>query len=98
MVNEQRLTRQQQQQRIDNTAAPKTPSVFWGPDICSQLCLMCGVQSEADLPELWPAITAAGKHDGLTIETVINMVAQDSGQPEHAPIIILELAKRLVSL
>jgi hypothetical protein len=98
MVNEQRLTHQQQQQQIDDTAAPKTPSVIWGPDICYQLCLMCGVQLKVDLPELWPAIAAAGIRDHLTIETIVNTVAQDSCQQEHAPIITPELAKRLVSL
>jgi hypothetical protein len=59
---------------------------------------MCGVQSEADLLELWPVIAALDKRDHLTIDPVINTVAQDSGQPEHASIITPELAKRLVSL
>lgn len=98
LVNESRISREEARDRQDETRAPKLPSSHWGEAACQLLCLLCGVTTEADLPEVWLALAAAGKKDRLAIEAVLLAIAAADDCIDQAAIITPDLAKKLSSL
>jgi hypothetical protein len=51
--DEQRLARNEQRDRYDASRAPKSPAQYWPAESCTDLMLICGVEHEDELPELW---------------------------------------------
>jgi hypothetical protein len=52
-IDEQRLARNEQRDRYEALRAPKYPAQYWPVESCSNLMLLCGVEHEDELPELW---------------------------------------------
>ena len=98
LVEEQRLARADDRDRHSAAKAPKLPSAFWSEDDAHALCIMCDVASEADLPELWRALAAAGKNDRTTIARLILATATADSCPSQAPIATTELCKKISTL
>jgi hypothetical protein len=98
MVNEQKETRIQAQERSETSKGPKLPSTYWGVDATRIICTLCNVDYELELPQLWLSLADLGKRDRLAMEMVLTDIARQKGQVELAPIVTLVLVKRLVGL
>lgn len=99
LIEEQRQARSDERDRAEETRAPKKPSSFWGEELCRNLCTLCGVATEAQLPPLWLALAAAGKSkDRIVLENHLLSVARTIGLRSAAPLATPDLTKKLVHL
>jgi hypothetical protein len=52
-VDEQRIARNEQRDRYEASRAPRSPVQYWPAESVSDLMLVCGVEHEDEIPELW---------------------------------------------
>jgi hypothetical protein len=97
-VDEQRIARNKQRYRYEASRAPKSPSQYWPPESCADLMLLCGVDHEDELPELWRMSASAGKRDRIAVERAIQNTARRLGVGGSAPVVTPDLTKRLMGL
>jgi hypothetical protein len=70
-VDEQCLARNEQRDRYEASRAPKSPAQYWPAESCSDLMLLCGVEHEDELPELWQMAASAGKRDRIAVDRAV---------------------------
>ena len=99
LVNNQRTAREEDTKRADTASAERLPSLYWGAAATARLCMLCNVTDEADLPELWLRLAAAGaKKDRITIDAVLMEIAVAEDAVELLPIVTPALAKVFTSM
>jgi hypothetical protein len=98
LVQESRQARVDDRDRADEKRAPKTPSAFFGEDMCRHLCIVCDVDTEGELPAVWKAIAGAGKKDRAALEHALNNTAHGMGIASMVPIATPDLTKKLIGL
>ncbi|MEA3642885.1 MAG: hypothetical protein VBE63_23515 [Lamprobacter sp.] len=80
-------------------AAPKSVADFFGDSTTDKLMALCQVHAAHALPEIWISLAAAnGKREREVIESRLRVTATALGDPELAPVITPDLAKKIVSV
>jgi hypothetical protein len=99
------LLQVQRDVRNDATAAraaavaPKTVAEFFGDHVTDKLLALCQAPNAHALPELWIQLAAAnGKREREVIETQLCITAANLGDPELAPVVTPDLAKKIASV
>jgi hypothetical protein len=99
------LLQVQRDVRNDATAArtaaqaPKTVAEFFGDHMTEKLLALCQAHDAHALPELWILLAAAnGKRERETIESRMRITATALGDPDLAPVVTPDLAKKIVSV
>ncbi len=78
---------------------PKMVSEYFKPYMMNKLMELCGVTTEASLPDLWSTLAAQnGKCECAMIDNLIQEAANDVGYPHLAPVITPGLAKKVLGL
>jgi hypothetical protein len=98
VADEIRITRQDTYDRADSTRATKMSLQYFAEIGSSRLVILCGVDSEVNLPEVWRMVPKFGKKDCMTVKLAIKQTAQRVGMAHRAPIITPEFTKCLLSL
>jgi hypothetical protein len=98
LVNESRQARAEDRDRAEEKRAPKSVSSFFGEESCRQLCIICNVGEEANLPAIWHAIAGAGKKDRAAVEHAFSNTAHEMGMGSMVPIATPDLTKKIVGL
>jgi hypothetical protein len=60
--------------------------------------LVCGVDHEDELPELWRMAASAGKRDRITVDRAVQNTARRMGAVGAAPVVTPDLTKWLMGL
>jgi hypothetical protein len=97
-VNEQRIARNEQRDRYEASPVPKSPAQYWPAESVSYLMLVCGVEHEDELPELWRMAASAGKRDRIAVDRAVQNTARRMGAVGVAPVVTPDLTKRLMYL
>jgi hypothetical protein len=97
-MGEQRIARNEQRYRYEASRAPKSPSQYWPAESCADLMLLCGVEHEDALPELWRMAASAGKRDRIAFDRAVQNTARRMAAVGAAPVVTPDLAKRLMGL
>ncbi|HKK56614.1 hypothetical protein [Marinobacter sp.] len=79
--------------------APKTVAEFFGDHLAEKLLALCQAHDTHALPQLWIKLAAAnGKRERETIETELRITGTALGDPELAPVVTPDLAKKIVGV
>jgi hypothetical protein len=97
-VEEQRIARNEQRDRYEASRAPKSPAQYWPAESCADLMLLCGVEHEDELPELWRMATSAGKRDRIAVDRAVQNTARRMAAVGAAPVVTPDLTKRIMGL
>jgi hypothetical protein len=92
---------QEQQNTVTRTSTTRARSVsdYFKPQLTAKLMMLCDVEVETDLPEVWSDIaTSGGKRDRDLIETAFRNTATDLGTPDLTPVVTPNLAKKITGL
>jgi hypothetical protein len=92
-MDEQRIARNEQRDRYEASRAPESPAQYWPAESCANLMILCGVEHEDELPELWRMAASAGKRDRIAVDRAVRMAAVGA-----APVVTPNLTKRLMGL
>jgi hypothetical protein len=93
---------QEQQLLMGNRASAKgvkTVSDYFKPQLATKLMILCGVEIETDLPEIWSDLAAnGGKRDRDLIEISFRNTAAELGMADLTPVVTPSLAKKITGL
>jgi hypothetical protein len=60
--------------------------------------LICGVEHEDELPEVWRMAASAGKRDRIAVDRAVQSTARRLGATGAAPVVTPDLTKRIMGL
>jgi hypothetical protein len=97
-VDEQCIIRNEQRDRYEASRAPRSPAQYWPAESVSELMLVCGVEIEDELPEMWRTAASAGKRNRIAVERAVQNTAHRMEAVGVAPVVTPDLTKRLMGL
>ena len=98
MVMEQHMARAEAKAHAEQDRAPKSVSKAFGAEATKALLVYCQVGSEADLPQFWLDVAAAGTRDRQVLQHALQDAARALGMADLAPVATPDLIKKIVGL
>jgi hypothetical protein len=80
------------------TVAPKTCLAKWDAVHNATLLMLCGVETEEELPSMWGALANAGKGDRAVLERALHETARLCNKFNYTPSATVHLTKDIVEL
>jgi hypothetical protein len=96
--DEMRLTMQSTSDQAESAREQTTPSQYFTDIGCSRLMILCGINSEDDLPGVWCMVPKFGKKDYTAVTLSLKQTPHNAGMAIAPPMATPEFVKRLLFL